>query len=165
MQSTDPKTQIRTQQIAEGLMQGKTYKQIAQEIGITREHLHALLREKPEYKTLIIAEITEMETHLIELLKTLEESTSPQDKRTAAVELGKMIRHAKDKTYPTLHQQQNINLNIDTNQLNKNQQTLTRTLNRLPTEHLKLFWKIYNEEQQNNPQKQLNTHNTQNITD
>lgn len=148
MQSLDPKTQIRTQRIAEGLLQGKTYKEIASEIGITREHLHALLREKPEYRTLIIAEITDMETHLIELLHQLEESPSPQDKRTAAVELGKMIRHAKDKAIPTLHQQQNINLNINMETLNRNQQTLTNTLNRLPTEHLKLFWKIFNEEQQ-----------------
>ena len=148
MQTQDPKTQIRTQQIAKGLLEGRTYKEIAKEIGITREHLHALLRDKPEYRTLIIAEITEQETHLLDLLTQLENSPSPQDKRTAAVELGKMIRHAKDKAIPTLTQHQNINLNIDTETLTHNQHILQETLNRLPPNHTQLFWQTYNNTKQ-----------------
>jgi len=151
---TDAKTHIRAQRAADGLLQGKTYKQIAEDLNISRQHLHALLRNKPEYRELIIAEITEMETHLIKLLQKLEQSPSPQDQRTAAQELGKMIRHAKDKAYPTLLQHQNINLNINTETLHQNQQTLQETLNRLPPEHTRLFWHTYNQVKQehtNNP--------------
>ena len=142
-QTKELKTQARSQQIAEGLLQGKTWKDIAEEIGITRPHIHAIMRDKPEYRQLIIAEITEQETHLIELLHQLENSPSPQDKRTAAQELGKLIRHAKDKTQPTLTQK--LNINIDAQQYTQTQQDITETLNRLPPEHTQLFWKTYNQ--------------------
>jgi len=147
-QTKELKLQIRSQQIAEGLLQGKTWKEIAEEIGISRPHIHAIMRDKPEYRTLVIAEITEQETHLIELLHQLENSPSPQDKRTAAQELGKMIRHAKDKAIPTLTQHQNINLNIDTETLTHNQHILQETLNRLPPTVTQLFWQTYNNTKQ-----------------
>ena len=134
--------------MADYLLQGKTWKEIATELGVTREHLHAMLRNTPQYRELILAEIAQQETDFYHQLEQLKNSPSPQDKRTAAVELGKMIRHAKDKALPTLQRTETLTATINLNNLQQTEQILTETLNRLPPTHNKLFWHTYNQVKQ-----------------
>jgi len=128
------------QTIAEGLANKKTWTEIASDIGISRQQLYAELRENPELKGLIIAEITEMETQLKNWIDQNLYSQNPANQRAAMQELGKMTRHAKDKSYPTLFRTENININLDLTQLQQDRKRLLETLNRLPPTTRTQFW-------------------------
>lgn len=149
----DIKTQLRAQTLTRGLVEGKTYQQIADDLGVTRSHLYALVRNKPEYRTLIMAELELLEEEQQTLIKELENSPSPQDKRTAVVERGKNIRHIRDKILPTLSQNLNVNINTDLDKLNTELYLHNQTLSRLPRESLNLYWTTYNKLLQEQKQK------------
>ena len=117
----------RSQIIAEGLRAKKTWIEIAADTGISRQRLYAELRENPELKGLILAEITEMETQLktwIDNQLNTEEPVNPANQRLAVTELGKMIRHSKDKAYPTIFQHQNITVDLTEQELNHWRETI-----------------------------------------
>ena len=145
--TSELKIQVRSQQMAEGLLQGKTWKEIATELGVTREHLHAMLRNTPQYRELILAEIAQQETDFYSQLDNLKNSESPQDRRTAATELGKMIRHAKDKALPTLQRTETLTATLDLNQLQQTETRLQQTLLQLPPTTRNQFWQAWNNTQ------------------
>jgi len=122
----------RSQIIAEGLREKKTWTEIAANAGISRQHLYAEIRENPELKGLILAEITDMETRLKSWIDTQlhidpDNPVNPANQRLAVQELGKMIRHSKDKAYPTIFQHQTLTVDLTQQELNTWRQTI-RTL-------------------------------------
>lgn len=146
----DLKNQIRAKQIIDLLTQGYTFTDIAKQLGIGRTQLYATLQQHGTQQ-LMKAELIEMETHLQTLLKTLEESPSPQDKRTAAVELGKMQRHYRDKIMPHLTTNLNIDITLDLNKLQTELQHHNETLRNLPPTTRQQYWNTYNQLHPNNP--------------
>ena len=126
------KTLARSRIISEGLTEKKTWTEISRDLGISRQHLYAELRENPELKNLVIAEITELETQLQDWINQNMYGNNPSNQRTAAQELGKMIRHAKDKAYPTIFRNENININIDIQQIQETNEILKEAVARLP---------------------------------
>ena len=145
------KNQIRAKQIMDLLAQGHTFTQIAKQIGIGRTQLYAVMSQT-NVQQLMRAELNELKTHLQELLYQLEQSPSPQDKRTAAQELGKMQRHLEDKLTPYLTANLNINATLNLNQLNQELQRHNQTLAALPPTHRQLYWQTYNQLHPNNQQ-------------
>jgi len=135
------------------LNQGLNYTEIAKQLGVSRPTLYQIIGDT-HFQELAKRELREQETHLQTLLKTLEESPSPQDRRTAAVELGKMIGHTKDKLLPHLTANLNIDATLDLNQLNQELQRHNQTLAALPPTHRQLYWQTYNQLHPNNTQTQ-----------
>ena len=132
-----------TEQILALLKQGTTVTEIAKTMGKSRTWVYQIMQEQGTQE-IIKAEAAEQKTQLIKLLQELENSPSPQDRRTAAVEKGKMVRHMEDKTTPTLSQNTNLNITLD---LNKLQQEITlhnETIRRLPPTIRDQYWKTYN---------------------
>lgn len=93
---------IAARQIVQGLAAGKTYKQIAQDMNVSRSKLYALLRQEG-IKELLYSEIVELESKHQQTIDEMLNSESPTDRRAGMVELGKMIRDAKAKAYPHIH--------------------------------------------------------------
>lgn len=135
----------RSQTIAEGLLEKKTWTEISQELGISRQHLYAELRENPELKSLVIAEITEWETQLKNWIDNNINANNPANQRAAITELGKMIRHAKDKAYPTIFRHENININIDLTRLQQQNEIHLETISRMPPNMRQLYIQINNQ--------------------
>lgn len=140
------RNQIRAKKIVDLIYQGCDYTQIAKELKLGRNRLYAILRT-PEVRELMNLESVAIKTALQELLQELRESPSPQDKRTAAVELGKMQRHLEDKLMPSL----SATAYIDVNKAQENEE-LYKTLNkydevlrRLKPYHRDSFWKQWAE--------------------
>jgi len=157
---TTIKQRVLAKQIIDGLTQGKTYTQISEEIGKTRQALYAAMQHN-QLKQLMILEVTEMETQLLNLLQEFKQSTNPTLRKTAATELGKMIRHTQDKLYPTLFQTKTLTLtaNINPEKQAKDTQILTETINEtLPPTLAQKFWTTlkqkhskYNQQTPNTP--------------
>jgi len=141
---TELKNQVRAKQIIDLLTQGYTYTQIAEELNLSRTQLYAIMNQQG-VQQLMRAELTELETSLQTLLKQLEESPSPQDKRTAAVELGKMVRHTKDKILPHLTTNLNIDITLDLNRLHQELNRHNQTLRNLPPTIRETYWNTYNQ--------------------
>ena len=137
------KNQVRAKQIIDLLTQGNTFTQIAEELNLSRTQLYAIMNQQG-VQQLMRAELTELETSLQTLLKQLEESPSPQDKRTAAVELGKMVRHTKDKILPHLTTNLNIDITLDLNRLHQELNRHNQTLRNLPPTIREAYWNTYN---------------------
>ena len=141
---TELKNQIRAKQIIDLLTQGYTFTEIAKQIGLGRTQLYAVMNQTG-VQQLMRAELNELETHLQNLLQTLEESPSPQDKRTAAQELGKMVRHTKDKIIPHLTTNLNIDITLDLNRLQQEINQHNQTLRNLPPTIREQYWNTYNQ--------------------
>lgn len=137
------KNQVRAKQIIDLLSQGYTFKEIAKELKMGRTQLYATLQQS-QTQQLMKAELTELETHLQQLLTQLEESPSPQDKRTAATEIGKMVRHTKDKILPHLTTNLNLDITLDLNKLHQELQKHNETLRNLPPTIREAYWNTYN---------------------
>lgn len=140
------KNQVRAQKIIEGLRENKTYTQIAEELDISRPTLYSLL-DQPEAQKLMLREIREHETLLIDSIHKMLESESPTDRRTAQRDLKDYVKFIMDKGYPSLLQKQTVNLNVevDLERIQRNQKILEETLDRLPLDHVNLFWEIFNQ--------------------
>ena len=141
---TELKNQIRAKQIVDLLTQGHTFTEIAKQIGLGRTQLYAVMNQQG-VRELMRAELTELETSLQTLLKQLETSPSPQDKRTAAQELGKMVRHTKDKIIPHLTTNLNIDITLDLNRLHQELNQHNETIRNLPPTIRQIYWDTYNQ--------------------
>ena len=140
---TELKNQVRAKQIVDLLTQGHTFTEIAKQLKMGRTQLYAIMNQQG-VQQLMRAELTELETNLQTLLKQLEESPSPQDKRTAAVEIGKMVRHTKDKILPHLTTNLNIDITLDLNRLQQELNRHNQTLRNLPPTIRETYWNTYN---------------------
>jgi len=140
---TELKNQVRAKQIVDLLTQGHTFTEIAKQLKMGRTQLYAIMNQQG-VQQLMRAELTELETNLQTLLKQLEESPSPQDKRTAAQELGKMVRHTKDKILPHLTTNLNIDITLDLNKLQQELNRHNQTLRNLPPTIREAYWNTYN---------------------
>ena len=137
------KNQIRAREIVSGLNEGKTYTQIAEEMQLSRTALYAIMN-KTEVQALMVSEVTSMETEAQRMIRELDESQNSANKRHALTELGKMIRHTKDKLYPTIFRTETTTVNINYQHLQALQHILTETLNRFPPTIRENFWETYN---------------------
>jgi len=138
------KNQIRAKKIAEGLINGKTYTQIAEDLEISRNTLYAAM-DKQQVKDLMILEIREYETTLQHWIQELHNSPSPANQRTAVQELAKMVKHVQDKAYPSIFRTETVNININLTQLQQQQQLHEETLARLPPQIHQQYWTTYNQ--------------------
>ena len=138
------KNQIRAKKIVDGLNQGKTYTQIAEDLQLSRNTLYAVMN-KQEVQELMVAEVTHMETEAQRMIKELDNSNVSSNKRHALSELGKMIRHTKDKLYPTIFRTETINVNLDLTELQQREHRFTQALNQTPPSCREAFWRAYNQ--------------------
>ena len=137
--------QIQAKQIVQHLASGKTYKEIAEMMEVHRDTLYALVNNS-DMKPLIIAEITGMETEAQRMIRELDDSQNSANKRHALTELGKMIRHSKDKIYPTIFRSENINVNVtlEHEKLQRLHQVWLRALSEISPDCKDKFWERYN---------------------
>ena len=139
------KNEVRAKLIIDGLANGHTYTQIANDLGIHRNQLYALIR-KEDMQALMKLEITELETKLKTWLEKNLESPNPANQRAAATELSKMVRHIQDKLYPSLFATMNVNINKDSeDKLFIYKHMWTQTVSRLPPEYRQLYLETYKE--------------------
>ena len=139
----DIKKQHYVEQILALLRQGTTVTDIAKTMGKSRTWVYQITQDQGTQE-IIKAETAELKTQLINLIQELEKSPSPQDRRTAAVEKGKMVRHMEDKTTPTLSQNTNLNITLDYNKLQQEISRHNETLRNLPPDIRKIYWDTYN---------------------
>ena len=140
-------TQENAQKVVTMLNSGYTYEQIASKLGVSRNTLHGWM-VRSDVRPLLIAEVTSLETVLQDSINTLLNSQSIVDRRFATAELAKMVRHSKDKIYPTLFIKGEVSA---TQQQNEDTSTqfkqwmwiLTETLNRHNPEWKKDFWNTW----------------------
>lgn len=137
------RNQVRAKHIAQGLVDGKTYTQIAKELGISRNTLYAVMG-KHEVRELMTLEIRELETRLQDWITELHESPNSANKRHATSELGKIVKHVQDKLYPSLFRSENITVNIDLTELQQREHRFTKALNNIPPTCREAFWEAYN---------------------
>ena len=57
------RNQVRAKQIAQGIIDGKTYTQIARDMDLDRSHLYSIM-DKQEVRELMTLEVRELETKL-----------------------------------------------------------------------------------------------------
>ena len=142
--SVSLKNRIRAKKIVAGLTAGKTFTQIAEELGLGRNTLYAMM-SKTEVQQLMVREVTELETKLHDWIEELHNSKSPANQRHATSELGKIVKHVQDKLYPSIFRHETINVNIDLNKLQTIEQQIYETLNRLPPNTRTQFWDTWNQ--------------------
>ena len=135
------KNKIRAKQIAQGLIDGKTYTQIAKDIGLSRPALYAIM-DKQEVQELMTREIKELETTLQNWIQELHLSKSPADRRHAISELGKMTRHVQDKLYPSLFRTETKNINIDLTKHLQREHIHSEIISRMPPTMRNLYWEL-----------------------
>jgi len=138
------KNQIYATRIAQGLIDGKTYTQIAEDLQISRPTLYAIM-SKTEVQEIMTREVRELETVLQNSITDLLQSENSANRRYGTGELGKMVRHVQDKLYPSLFRTETVNINVDLDRLQTQQHIITETLNRLPPTIRNKFWDIYNQ--------------------
>ena len=138
------KNKVRAKRIAQGLIDGKTYTQIAKDLDVSRNTLYAIM-DKQEVQELMTREVRELETTLQRWIKELHDSESATNQRQAVIELGKIVKHVQDKVYPSLFRTETINVNVDLERLQTIQHVITETLNRLPPSIRTQFWTTYNQ--------------------
>jgi len=145
------KNKVYATRIAQGLIDGKTYTKIAEELQISRPALYAIM-DKPEVLELMTREVRELETTLHSWIMELHNSENSANKRHAVTELGKIVKHVQDKVYPSILRVEKISVNIDLERLQSQQHQVTETLNRMPPSIRDQFWSIYNKvTQEQNP--------------
>ena len=144
------KNRARTQKILEGLDQGKTFTQIAQDIGIDRTTLYSVMNRQ-EVQELMHREYIEQETKHLQRIEEMWNSPNPTDKRTALkIEEQRQTRIA-NKLQPTLLRTENLNANLDLQKYQQHLQTLTQAINQLPPNTKQQIWNNYEQiEKQNN---------------
>ena len=138
------KNQVYATRIAQGLIDGKTYTQIAEDLQISRPTLYAIM-SKTEVQELMTREVRELETTLQHWITELHSSDNSANKRHAITELGKIVKHVQDKLYPSLFRTETVNINVDLDRLQTQQHIITETLNRMPPTIRNKFWDIYNQ--------------------
>ena len=141
------KNQLRAKQIVDKLSEGKTYVEISSELNLSRSKLYALMNRE-DVKQLMIAEVTGMETMAQRMIQELDDDGNPANKRHALTELGKLIRHTKDKLYPSIFQNLNVNVNIDPEEyesLRMYEQVTLSAVARLPPECRDRYLELYKE--------------------
>ena len=138
------KNQIYATRIAQGLIDGKTYTQIAEDLQISRPTLYAIM-SKTEVQEIMTREVRELETVLQNSITDLLQSENSANRRYGTGELGKMVRHVQDKLYPSLFRTETVNINVDLDRLQTQQHIITETLNRMPPTIRNKFWDIYNQ--------------------
>ena len=141
--SVSLKNRIRAKKIVAGLTAGKTFTQIAEELGLGRNTLYAMM-SKTEVQQLMVREVTELETKLQEWIEELHDSKSPANQRHATSELGKIVKHVQDKLYPSIFRHETINVNIDLTTLQTREHRFTQALNHIPPTCRQAFWEAYN---------------------
>ena len=139
MEEPSLKDKITVKQTAQGLIEGKTYTQIAEEMNITREALYLRLN-KQDTQTLMTLEVRKLETTLQTWIQELHDSPNSANKRHATTELGKIVKHVTDKLYPSIFRHETVNINIDLTELQTRENILIETISRLPPTHRELFW-------------------------
>jgi len=137
------KDQVTAHQVTQGIIDGKTITQIAQDMGISRPALYARM-SKTGVQELMVLEVRELETKLQTWIQELHDSPSQASKRHAATELGKIVKHVTDKVYPSIFRHETINVNLDLTRHQQREHILTETLNRLPPTIRTAFWQTYN---------------------
>lgn len=140
---TQLKNVARAEKIIEGLNQGKTYTEIAQDIDIDRTHLYSIMR-RDEVQELMYREYIEHETTHLKRLNQLWNSPNPTDKRTAIKIMEQRQKRIQDKLQPTLHQTHNLNITADLQKYQTHLQTLTEAINQLPPTTKQQLWNNYN---------------------
>jgi len=138
------KNQVYATKIAQGLIDGKTYTQIAKDLTMSRNTLYAIM-DKKEVQELMTREVRELETTLQTWIMELHSSENSANKRHAITELGKIVKHVQDKVYPSLFRTETVNINVDLERMQTRQHILTETLNRLPPSIRTTFWDTYNQ--------------------
>ena len=138
------KNQVRSKQIAQGIMEGKTYTQIAEEIGISRPALYAVMG-KQEVQALMERELRMLETTVLDWIMELKNSNSKVDKRVAIQELAKITKHYADKLYPNLLRTENVNVNLDYEKMQTTELIHTETVSRMPVAMRNLYKEIYSQ--------------------
>jgi len=146
---TQLKNLARAKQIIQGLNEGQTFTQIAENIGIDRTHIYSIL-PKEEVQELMYREYTEQETTHLTRLNQLWNSPNPTDKRTAIKIMEQRQKRIQDKLQPTLHRTENINANIDLQKYQHHLQTLEQAINQLPPNTKKQLWDNYQTIQKRN---------------
>ena len=143
------KNRARTQKILEGLDQGKTFTQIAQDIGIDRTTLYSVMNRQ-EVQELMHREYIEQETKHLQRIEEMWNSPNPTDKRTALkIEEQRQTRIA-NKLQPTLLRTENLNANLDLQKYQQHLQTLTQAINQLPPNTKQQIWNNYEQIEKQN---------------
>ena len=140
--TTELYNRMQARKIVNLLSEGHTYNQIAQELGVHRNTLYAIISQE-DMRPLLVAEITSQETEAQRMIKELDESKNSANKRHALSELTKMIRHNKDKIYPTIFRTENLHASVTTNEFKETallmEQVLYESIRRLPPDTRKAW--------------------------
>ena len=139
---TQAKTITRTEQIIEGINQGKTFTQIAEELDLSRTALYSTLN-KEEAQQLMYREYIEHETTHLQRLQQLWNSPSPTDKRTAIQILEKRQKRIQDKLQPNIQRHEVVKATIDLQKYQTHLQNLEQAINQQPPTIKKQIWKTY----------------------
>lgn len=102
------RVQERIGRIFDGIQEGKTELQIAQEEGVSDRQIRYDMR-KPEYQIRMDAFLTEISRVLPGWIKELHDSKDPQDKRTAATLFTQMLKSGITKRSEAL----TVNMDLD----------------------------------------------------
>jgi len=132
------KNEITAKQVIQAFIDGKTLTQHAREKGISRNTLYARL-DKTEAQEVMLHEVRQLETTLLEWIIELHNSPSPTNQRAAMQELTKIVKHVQDKVYPSLFRTETININLDLTNLQQTNQLHQETISRLPPTHRELY--------------------------
>ena len=95
------KEQLTAEQVVQGLLDGKTYTQIAQDMKISRTTLYDRMR-KQQVQQLMKTIVSAIEVKVPEWIQELHDSPHSKDKRKAVTELGKLVRRVDKKLSRTI---------------------------------------------------------------
>ena len=149
------RNQVQARRIVNMLSEGRTYNQIAEEFGVHRDTLYAIINQE-DMRPLIMAEVTGMESAMKEIIQELQAKPGTSGKKAALAEMGKMVRHTKDKLYPSLFRNENLNASIQSISAKWEEnclmfeQLVYSTLTRMPPPMRTLFWDKWMEVKQEN---------------
>jgi len=147
---TEAKTIARTEQIIEGINQGKTFTEIAENLGISRTALYSTLN-KEQAQQLMYREYIEQETTHLKRLEQLWNSPSPTDRRTAIKILEQRQKRIQDKLQPTTQRHEVIKATIDLQKYQTHLNTLEQAINQQPPTTKKQIWQTYQQLQKQQP--------------
>lgn len=151
----------RTQQIIQGIRQGKTYTQIAENLTISRPQLYSII-DRNEVQELMYRELMELDTEQKQIINKLLNSESPVNQRTGAKLNEKRIKRIQDKVQPTLFQTKNLTITADLKNLQQQTRIHNQTIQQLPPKCRKQYWKTYQQiEQQHQTHQNTTNQNTQ----
>jgi len=147
---TQLKNLARADKIIEGINQGKTFTEIAENIGIDRTHLYSIMNRQ-EVQDLMYREYIEHETTHLKRLNQLWNSQSPTDKRTAIKIMEQRQKRIQDKLHPTLHKTENTTAYINLQKYQKHLHHLEQAINQQPPTIKKAIWQTYNKLRKQQP--------------